>query len=64
MSLKYPNQLKISLNNYQKNQVKALSAVHGMSQQDVIRKAIDAFVRQENERLLRTNPQATPLPGF
>jgi hypothetical protein len=64
MSLKYPNQLKISLNNYQKKQVKVLSMIHGMSQQDVIRKAIDAFARTENERLMSSNPNGTPLPGF
>jgi hypothetical protein len=64
MSLKYPNQLKISITKYQAIQIRVLSNIHEMSQQDVIRKAIDAFAKAENERILRTNPYANPLPGF
>lgn len=64
MSLKYPNQLKISLNNYQAKQIRALSFMHGMTQQDIIRKAIDAFARAENERILKNNPHGNSLPGF
>jgi len=64
MTLKYTNQLKVSLNNYQKAQIKTLAHVHGVSMQDIIRKAIDSYAASENERLLRTNPHARPLPGF
>ncbi len=64
MSLKYPNQLKISLNKFQVNQLRTLSHIHEISQQDLIRKAIDAYARAENERILKSNPYAKPLPGF
>ncbi|MFN9116265.1 MAG: hypothetical protein ACK5XN_39990 [Bacteroidota bacterium] len=64
MTLKYNNQLKISLDNYQKAQIKTLAQIHGCSMQDIIRKALDAYAQSENGRLLRTNPHARPLPGF
>ena len=47
MSLKYQNQLKISLNKVQIINLKKLSILYGMSYQDVIRKAFDKFARVE-----------------
>ena len=41
-----------------------LSYILGVSKQEVIRKAIDSFARSENEKRLRTNPNAKPLAGF
>jgi hypothetical protein len=35
-----------------------------MSMQDVIRKALDQYAMAENERLLKSNINAKPLPGF
>lgn len=64
MTLKYKNQLKISINNLQNDQIRMLSYILGVSKQEVIRKAIDCFARLENEKRLRTNPNAKPLAGF
>ena len=64
MAFKYRNQLKISINNLQNDQIRMLSYILGVSKQEVIRKAIDSFARSENEKRLRTNPNAKPLAGF
>jgi hypothetical protein len=64
MALKYNNQLKISLSRYQLLQLEALTQLHGVTKQDILRKALDAFVKEENDRLLRSNPHARPLPGM
>ena len=64
MTLKYKNQLKISINNLQNDQLRMLSYILGVSKQEVIRKAIDSFARSENEKRLRTTPNAKPLAGF
>jgi hypothetical protein len=64
MALKYKNQLKISLNNIQSDQIRVLSFIHGVSKQEIIRKAIDSFARSENERRLKTNPTIKPIVGF
>jgi len=50
MSLKYQNQLKISLNKVQLINLRKLSNLYGMSYQDVIRKALDEFARLEFEK--------------
>jgi hypothetical protein len=47
MALKYQNQLKISLNKVQIENLRKLSQKYGMSYQDVIRKALDEFARVE-----------------
>jgi hypothetical protein len=64
MTLKYKNQLKISINNLQNAQIRMLSYILGVSKQEVIRKAIDSFARSENEKRLKTNPNVKPLAGF
>lgn len=64
MSLKYKNQLKLSVNNLQSDQLRVLSYIHGISKQEVIRKAIDSFARTENERRLKANPSTKPIVGF
>ncbi|MEY2793316.1 MAG: hypothetical protein RJA76_1308 [Bacteroidota bacterium] len=64
MALKYKNQFKISLNNLQSDQIRVLSFIHGVSKQEVIRKAIDSFARSENERRLKANPTIKPIVGF
>ena len=64
MALKYKNQFKISLNNLQSDQIRVLSFIHGVSKQEVIRKAIDSFAGSENERRLKANPRIKPIVGF
>ena len=64
MTLKHNNQLKISFNNVQNDQLRMLSHIYGVPMQEIIRKAIDCFARLENEKRLRTNPNAKPLAGF
>jgi len=64
MTLKYKNQLKISINNLQNDQIRMLSYILGVSKQEVIRKAIDSFARSENEKRLKANSQAKPIIGF
>jgi len=64
MTLKYKNQLKISINNLQNDQIRMLSYILGVSKQEVIRKTIDSFARSENEKRLKANPNAKPLAGF
>ncbi len=64
MALKYNNQLKISLGRYQAAQLQALSQIHGTSRQDIIRRALEHFAKAENERLMKSNPNGHPLPGF
>ena len=64
MTLKYKNQLKISINNLQNDQIRMLSYILGVSKQEVIRKAIDSFARSENEKRLKANPNAKPMVGF
>ena len=60
----YKNQLKVTFNHTQMSQIRALTYIHGMSMQDVIRKALDRYAIAENERILKTNVHAKPLPGF
>ncbi len=64
MTLKYKNQLKISFNNVQCDQLRMLSFIHGTTKQEIIRKAIDYFARSENEKRLKANSNAKPLAGF
>jgi hypothetical protein len=64
MAFKYKNQLKISLNNIQSDQIRVLSFIHGVSKQEIIRKAIDSFARSENEKRLKANPNSKPIVGF
>jgi hypothetical protein len=64
MTLKYRNQLKISFNNLQSDQIRMLSFIHGTSKQEIIRKAIDYFARSENEKRLKANPNSKPIIGF
>jgi hypothetical protein len=64
MAYKYNNQIKVSLNRYQVQQLQALHQILGISKQDVLRKALDSFVLAENERRLRRDPHAAPLPGL
>jgi hypothetical protein len=64
MALKYRNQLKISINNLQNDQIRMLSYILGVSKQEVIRKAIDSFARSENEKRLKANPNSKPIVGF
>ena len=47
MALKYQNQLKISLNKVQIENLRKLAQKYGMSYQDVIRKALVEFARIE-----------------
>ena len=64
MAFKYRNQLKISINNLQNDQIRMLSYILGVSKQEVIRKAIDSFARSENEKRLKANPNRKPIAGF
>ena len=64
MTLKHNNQLKISFNNVQNDQLRMLSHIYGVPMQEIIRKAIDCFARLENEKRLKANPNAKPLAGF
>ena len=64
MALKYKNQLKISINHLQNDQIRMLSYILGVSKQEVIRKAIDYFARAENEKRLKANPNSKPMIGF
>jgi hypothetical protein len=64
MAYKYNNQIKISLNRYQLLQLEALRQILGVSKQEVMRKALDSFVLAENDKRLRRNPDAHPLPGL
>jgi hypothetical protein len=43
MAYKYNNQIKVSLNRYQVQQLQALHQILGITKQDVLRKALDSF---------------------
>lgn len=64
MTLKYHNQFKISFNNLQNDQLRMLSFIHGVSKQEIIRKAIDYYARSENDRRMKADPNGRPLAGF
>ena len=44
MALKYPNQLKISLNDLQCQKLFEYKSKTGLTAQDIIRKALDSFL--------------------